>query len=70
MTNSIRNLLFTLLIITLLETTTAGPVAYAACIAQCMGSTSPFGGIVYGVGADISAICAGFCAPLLVAPQP
>jgi hypothetical protein len=71
MRNLIRNLKFILLIICLLQTRTiAGPLAYAACLANCMGWTLPAVAVAPPSAVGASVICAAICAPVLVAPTP
>ena len=43
--------------------TSAGPIAYAACLVGCSGSCGP-------AAFACLAVCAGLCAPLIPAPTP
>lgn len=68
---SARSFLFTLILIGLLQTTVvAGPLAYTACLAKCMGFTLPTTAVVPPAAIGASLACAAICAPVLMAPTP
>lgn len=66
-----KSVLFTLLIIGILQTTVeAGPLTYTACLAKCMGFTLPTAAVVPPAAIGASIVCATICAPALLAPTP
>jgi hypothetical protein len=71
MTNIMRNVLFILLIVSSLETrTSAGPAAYAGCLAKCMGCMAPSAAGGPPAVMATSLFCAALCTPLLATPTP